>query len=102
MASCPKCDGFSQRFNIGSLREYRDLVRQLIEIVNQGTFFLTRASCPLQDVFNTPMPGDSIHHEFQCLMCGRAFHLGADTYHGHASWTIVDLPKLARDLPKPN
>jgi hypothetical protein len=36
MASCPQCDGFTQRFNIGGLPEYLDLVRQLIEIVNQG------------------------------------------------------------------
>jgi len=39
MPSCPQCDGFTQRFNIGSSREYLDFVRQLIEIVNQGTFF---------------------------------------------------------------
>ena len=78
MASCSKCDGFSQRFNLASLREYRDIVRKLIEIVNQGTFFLVRASCSLQDMFNAPVPGDTIHHDFQCLMCGRAFHLGAD------------------------
>ena len=102
MSSCPKCDGFSQRFNIGSLREYRDIVRQLIEIVNQGTFFLMRASCPLQDVFNTPVPGDTILHDFQCTACGRAFLLGADTYHGNASWTVGESPKPIADSPKPN
>ena len=59
-----------QRFNIGSSREYLDFVRQLIEIVNQGTFFLLCASCPLQDMFNTPIPGDTISHDFQRLMCG--------------------------------
>jgi hypothetical protein len=55
MASCPKCDGFSQRFNIGVLREYRDIVRQPIELVSHGTFFPVHASCPLQDMFNTPL-----------------------------------------------
>jgi hypothetical protein len=99
MASCPKCDGFSQGFNIGTLREYQDIVRQLIEIVGQGTFFLVRASCPLQDVFNTPVPGDTISHDFQCLMCGRTFHLGADAYHGNASWTVGDLPKPIEEKP---
>jgi hypothetical protein len=102
MASCPKCDGFAQRFNIGSLREYLDFVRQLIEIVNQGTFFLACASCPLQDMFNTPIPGDTISHDFQCLMCGRSFHLFADTYHGNASWRVGELPKPTGDLAKPN
>ena len=100
--ACPKCDGFAQRFNISTLREYRDIVRQLIEVVNQGTFFLVHASCPLQEVFDTPMPSDSISHDFQCLMCGRLFHLGANTYHGHASWTVGGAPKPAGDSPKPN
>jgi hypothetical protein len=102
MASCPKCDGFTQRFNIGSLREYLDFIRQLIEIVNKATFFLARASCPLPDMFNTPVPGDTISHDFQCLMCGRSFHLFADTDRGNASWTVGDLPKPTGDLPKPN
>jgi len=99
MASCSKCDGFSQRLNIGTFGEYQDIVRQLIEIVNQGTFFLVHASCPLQDVFNTPMPGDSIFHDFQCRMCGRAFRLGADTLSCNASWTIGELPKPIEEKP---
>lgn len=102
MASCSKCDGFAERFNIGSLREYLDIVRQLIEIVNQGTFFLVRASCPLQDMFNTPMPGDIISHDFRCLMCEREFRLSADTYHGGASWTVGNVPKPVEDLSTPN
>jgi len=98
---CPKCDGFAQRFNISNLREYRDIVRQLIQVVSEGTFLLVGASCPLQDVFQTPVPGDSIHHDFQCFACGRKFHLGADTYHGHASWTVGELPQLLGNLEKP-
>ena len=94
MAACLKCGGFSERLNIGSLGEYQDIVRQIIEVVNQGTFSLVRADCPLQDVFNTPLPGDCIFHDFRCTACGRAFHLFADTYHGHASWTPGDLPPL--------
>jgi hypothetical protein len=99
MAQCSRCDGFLQKFNISSIHEYRDIVRQLIEVVNEGTFFLVHASCPLQDVFNTPMPGDIISHDFQCLMCGRAFHLGADTYHGSASWKVGDLSKPIDEKP---
>jgi hypothetical protein len=102
MGSCPKCDGFSQRFNISTFREYQDIVRQLIEIASQGTFLLVHASCPLEDVFKTPVPGDGIRHEFQCFACGRKFQLHADTYHGHASWTVGDLPKPVEDLSKPN
>jgi hypothetical protein len=102
MAQCPKCDGFSQRFNILDLGEYQDIVRQLIEVVNQGTFLLVHASCPLQDMLKTPLPGDVIYHNFQCFACGRSFQLSADTYHGGASWTIGDLPKPVVDSPKPN
>jgi hypothetical protein len=102
MPSCPKCDGFSQRFNIGDLREYQDIVRQLIEVVNQGTFLLVQASCPLQEMLNTALQGDTVFHKFQCFACGRPFQLFADTFHGWASWTIGDSPKPVGDLPKPN
>ena len=102
---CTKCDGFAQRFNIATIREYRDVVRQLMEIVNEGTFLLVYASCPLQEVFQVfqaAMPGDSIHHDFRCFACGRTFHLGADIYHGHASWTVGDVPQQSENLGKPN
>jgi hypothetical protein len=102
MASCPKCDVFSQALKLSTPREYQDIARQLIAAVNQGTFFLVRASCPLQDLFNSTWPGDSLSHDFQCLMCGRLFHLHADTYHGHASWSVGDLRKATGNLPKPN
>ena len=102
MASCPKCDGFSQRFNILDLREYQDIVRQLIAVVNQGTFLLVHASCPLRDMLKTPLPGDTMFHNFQCFACGRAFQLLSDTYHGGVSWTIGDLPKPIGDFPEPN
>lgn len=55
MASCPKCDGFSARFNIGTLREYRDIVRQLIEIVNEGTFWLVRRQVGLDVSHHAPV-----------------------------------------------
>jgi hypothetical protein len=102
MAACLSCDGFSQRFNISDLREYQNIIRQLIEAVNQGTFLLVQASCPLPDMLSTPFPGDVISHEFQCFACGRAFQLSADTYHGHASWTIGDPPNPFEKLSKPN
>jgi hypothetical protein len=84
---CPKCDGFAERIYPGSRREYLDIVQQLIQIVSEGTFLLVHADCPLQEMFNTPMPGDGVHHDFQCTTCGRAFQLFADAYHGRASWT---------------
>ena len=102
MEPCPKCDGFSQRFNILDPHEYQDIVRQLNEVVNQGTLLLVHASCPLQDMLNATSPGDTIFHNFQCFACGRTFQLFADTYHGGASWTIGDLQGPVGDLPKPN
>src|SRR5262245_18466676 len=92
MTKCSGCSGCAERLIFGTSREYRDIVRQLIELVNQGRFLLVHASCPLQDMFNTPMPGDCIVHDFQCITFGRAFQLFADTYHGGASWTPEDVP----------
>jgi len=63
-----------------------------MEVVNQGTFMLARASCPLEDMLGAPLPGDCIFHYFQCAACDREFKLYADTYHGNASWTPGDVP----------
>lgn len=83
---CPKCQGFAERMNFSSPREYRDRARQLIEIVGQGTLRVVKASCPLEDLFKSPWPGDIVTHEFECFACGQRFSLFADTYHGNASW----------------
>lgn len=95
-AMCEKCDGFAERLNLEFPREYLDIVRQLIDIVKQRTFTLVRADCELEEMFNTPWPGDIIFHEAQCSNCGRRFTLFADTYHGNASWHTSD-----GDLPPP-
>ena len=52
MTKCPKCDGFTERVNFASPGEYLDTVRQLVEVVNQGSLLLVFASCPVQDIFN--------------------------------------------------
>jgi hypothetical protein len=102
MAACSRCDEFSERLNIAGPREYQNIIRQLIEVVNQGTFLLAHASCPLEDMLGTTWPGDIVSHQFQCFACGRVFELSADTYHGHATWTVGEPPKPAEDSPKPN
>ncbi len=83
---CVKCDGFQERVNFGSVSEYLHMVRELIQVVNEGTLKLVRSDCRLEEMFETPRPGDVISHEFQCTNCGRHFTLSADTYHGGASW----------------
>jgi hypothetical protein len=59
-----RCDGFAERQNFHTLREYRDIVRQLIELVASGRFVLAEASCPLEDMLSTPPPGDVVSHDF--------------------------------------
>ncbi|HWS17257.1 MAG TPA: hypothetical protein VN223_04550 [Candidatus Elarobacter sp.] len=44
MTKCPKCDGFTERVNFASPGEYLDTVRQLVEVVNQGSFLLVFAA----------------------------------------------------------
>lgn len=102
MSACPKCSGFSQRLNIHALGEYRDIARQLVEIVEQGNFLLVRADCPLQDILGPTLPGDFVVHEFECFACGRRFTLAADTWHGSVSWTPGELPKSQSISLKPN
>jgi|SRR5215470_11141497 len=100
--ACAKCDGFAERFNISTAREYLEIVSQLIEVVGQGTFLLVGASCDLQDLFKSQWPGDIIFHDFQCFACGRKFHLNADSYHGNARWTVDDIPVPIDIKGKPN
>lgn len=87
MAECVKCSGFAERLNLATPKEYRDLAHQLIEIVNQGTFLLIQATCPLLELFGETWPGDHVEHVFECVTCGRKFELHADTYHGWVTWT---------------
>jgi hypothetical protein len=77
--------------NFSSPRDYRDIARQLIEIVGQGTFRMVKASCPLEDLFKPQGPGDIVIHDFE-FPCGQRFSLFADTYHGRASWQAEDKP----------
>jgi hypothetical protein len=86
MDLCSKCNGFAERIALPSPAQYRDLARQLIQIVDEGTFKLTYADCPLSDLFDPTWPGDTLSHDFRCTTCGRLFHLHANTYHGGASW----------------
>jgi hypothetical protein len=88
---CPRCEGFAERMHLATPREYLDIVRQLIEIIGQGSCAMVQASCPLEDMFKTPMPGDVVRHDF-LTACGRSFHLSADTYHGGAHWLPGDRP----------
>ena len=66
--------------------EYRDFVRKLIEVVNEGMLRLVKADCPLEELVEGNWPGDVLGHDFQCTMCGRRFALHANTYHGHVEW----------------
>jgi len=83
---CSRCDGFQERINFLGRDDYLNLVRQLIQIVAEGTFSIVRATCSLEEMFETPMPGDFAAHEFRCVVCGQGFSLSADTYHGNARW----------------
>jgi hypothetical protein len=69
---------------------YRNIVRQLLDLVGAGTFVLVHADCPLKDLFNTPLPGDVVNHAFKCTYCGQQFSMYADTCHGHGAWMPRD------------
>lgn len=100
MDFCSKCTGFAEKINTKEPSEYRNLARQLIEVVEQGTFFLMYASCPLDEILGPSFPGDVLVHKFECVVCGRKFELFADTYHGNVSWTPGEVQK--KSSPKPN
>src|SRR3954469_16876887 len=91
---CSRCDGFVERKRIGSGYEYRDLVRQILAIVAQGTLRLVGGTCPLEDVPTCKQwPDDYIHHVLECTSCSRRFQLSVETYHGSGgAWDVVTSP----------
>ena len=90
MAECSKCQGFAERVNMTTPGEYQTIVRQMIEIVGDGTFLVVHSDYTLEEVAQEVWPGDIICHDFRCAACGRGFQLFADTYHGHAHWMPLD------------
>lgn len=94
---CSRCDGFLERRRINSAYEYRDLVRQLVEIIQQGTFRLVRGSCALEDILKPKrLPGDLITHIFECTTCSRRFSLEVETYHGSGGdWEVMTHPSTS-------
>jgi hypothetical protein len=90
MASCPKCAEFTRGHDISAPREYLKIARRLMDVVSDGTFLMVHATCPLQDLFNPQWPGNVVEHGFQCTACGRNYQLFADTFHGNASWSVME------------
>lgn len=87
---CSRCDGFLERRRINSPHEYRDLVRQILEIVQQGTFRLLSGTCPLGEVLTAKAwPSDHIIHVLACTNCSRRFQLSVETYHGSGGNDIL-------------
>lgn len=66
--------------------KYRSVVRQLLQIVAEGTFKIVLADIPLEDLLQEPIPEAFIRHDFECTTCGTKFALMADTYHGVVRW----------------
>lgn len=89
MASCPKCDPFMEGLSFDKPRDYLELARKLLFLVDLGVFAAKECTCPLKDLFNPQWPADTVEHNFQCNTCGRCFQLFADTYHGNACWGLT-------------
>src|ERR1051325_11275010 len=91
---CSRCDGFSKRRRVDSPYEYRDLVRQILQTIEQGTFGLVSGGCPLEHILSDERwPGDYITHVLECTTCSRRFQLAVETFHGSGdAWKVVTSP----------
>jgi len=89
---CPKCQGFSERVRILHPYECYDLVRQLEQVVSEGTLVHVTGNCRLADIHrDAPWPQDHIEHTFRCVACGLLFRFYVDTYHGSGgAWDTFD------------
>jgi hypothetical protein len=88
---CSRCDGFLERRRVNSAYEYRDLVRQILGTVQEGTFRLVSGTCPLEEILTSEQwPADSITHILECTICSRRYQLAVETYHGSGgAWEVM-------------
>jgi hypothetical protein len=88
---CRRCDGFVERRRVNSPYEYQDLVRQILETIQQGTSQVLSGSCPLEEILiSKTWPGDVIVHILGCTTCSRRFRLEIQTYHGSdGTWEVI-------------
>jgi hypothetical protein len=99
MLMCSRCDGFLERRRVNTPYEYRDLVRQILGAVAEGTFRLISGTCPLEKILTSEQwPADSITHVLECTTCSRRFKLAIETYHGSGgAWeAMVSAPQSLR------
>src|SRR5260370_9562385 len=90
---CSRCDGFLERRRVNSPYEYRDLIRQILEAVEQGTFRVLSGTCPLDEILTSKQwPGDYIVHVVGCTTCSRRFQLSVETYHSGGGHGKSSLP----------
>ncbi len=90
---CSRCDGFLETRRVDTPYEYRDLARQILEIVEENTFRLVTGTCPLDEILTArPWPADYVYHVLECTTCSRRFELGVDTYHGRGEWRVMSSP----------
>lgn len=89
MAACAKCDEFLDSRSFDKPREYLELARDLLGLVDAGVLKLAESTCALRDLFNPEWPAEMVEHNLQCNTCGRSFQLFADTYRGHAGWGLT-------------
>jgi len=87
---CPNCIGFGERIRINTPYEYFDIIKQIKEVIAQGTIKLVDGTCPLDEISpNKLWTEDRITHIFQCTACDQSFQLSVDTYHGSGgAWEV--------------
>jgi hypothetical protein len=94
LTMCSRCDGFLERRRVNSPYEYRDLVRQILETVEQGMFRMVSGTCSLEQLLTDEQwPADVITHVLECTTCLRRFRVGVETYHGSGgAWEVITSP----------
>ena len=80
---CSRCVGFAEKIRIQTPGQYFDLVREVKEVLAQGTLALIDGNVDLAEISpGKGWPDDYIEHTFQCSQCGQRFRLFVETYHG--------------------
>src|SRR5579862_7613429 len=88
---CDNCQGFEKFEPIEHVYQYENLMRQIDDLMAEGRFILT-SDINLWRNHLSNAPGwrhDVMVHTLECPWCRSIFELGADFYHGRASWRLT-------------
>jgi hypothetical protein len=88
---CDNCQGYEKFEPIEHIYQYQNLMRQIDDLIADRRLILTTDLDLWRNLLSDPRGSrpDVVVHSLECPWCRSIFELGADFYHGRASWRLT-------------